>query len=859
MVNKGRAIEGEVQIEVMIDSQNKTVFAKPFSLPEASVKEFVINAPVYTARKNVIIKAVEKGKVLKNMEYKFTELIPPDKKLIGVLSSDNAAYGFLNGIKVKGLVDSQYAEKMNIMKASGAYSASRVAVSSEGSTTVEAECILVPVEASEVPDDINVMYGFDILIVSGFDTSTLSEKQSGVLEKWVGDGGTLILGTGLDWKKVYAPLPLGLKKFEVTGTKSVTPPNELIDFSGADFSDDAKLDIVTGKIGFEYLKSTTADGTTEAAGTSTASKAATEETSDAALVNIFKNDVIIGNAENAIVTKYVLNSGLIVFLSFDPAMEPLAGWSGKEAFWRNLLAQSIANGFVREEGSGYYYVRSNTDSAFNLTSQVPQDKEPPFTFMFITIAVYIVIIGPLMYILLKRKDRRDLNWIVIPAASLICLTFIYFVGFSTRYSTAVLNTASIITLNTEKQSMEVQTSMGVFNNKRGDLALTYSNDSNIEFDVAASDSRTYTSYSNGNEPEATTVSKVVLSEPVKYELYDVSMWESKNIQASKSEAFSGKLIESVLIKDGKFKAVIKNTTQYELLDAFLTIGSNFISAGDILPDQEKTIEAAFDSQSVYKSFQAYLNAMYGRSYYSSNSAVPDDYREKLRKRNAVDTLLYNKYNSIKNKSGIGLYALNYQDMGYDLEINDEIPVTYSTNAVFYSTDLIFEKGLEVDIPSGIILPQLVQNQDNEKYAQLDGDDGIEIEQLCDVDFTYTLPENFSLEEFSLKFGTYLPLSVKYRLEDRQANNSGVQLKLLQNRYEYYLYNSSNDKWEKIESIHSQLKEASRYVDAKNSLKVRIKVVEMADRDSEDLYKDSSLYVQVERLALPELQLKGVTK
>ncbi len=858
LVNKGRAIEGEVQVEVMIDSANKTLFAKPFSLPEASVKELVINAPVYTARKNIVVKAVERGKTLKEIEFKFAGLIPPENKMIGVLSSDPAAYGFLNGIKVKGIIDKDYAEKTMIMRASGAYATSRATFSSDGGT-VETQCTLVPVEKEEMPDDINVMNGFDILIISGFDTSTLSEKQSGVLRAWVEKGGSLILGTGLDWKKVYDPLPEALKKFKVTGAVSVQPPEELAAFSGTDFSGSAKLDMVTGEIGFAFAGSETATGTAAGPGADTASNAAGGQATMLTSEDIFKNDVIVGTDKNPIATKYVLNSGLVVFLAFDPAMEPFTGWQGKEAFWRNLLGRSTVGGITRGDVAGYYYGKGNTYIASNLTNQVPDDRQPPFTFMFVTIGAYILIIGPVMYMFLKRKDRRDLNWVIIPAASLLCLTLIYFVGFRTRYATAILNTASVITLDTEKQSLDILTSMGVFNNKRGDLRLTYSNDSNIQFDVAASDRRVYTSYPAGNEPEATTVSKLYLSDPINYELYDVSMWEPKNIQASQSQAFNGELVQSVEIRDGKFKAVIKNTTPFELLDAFLTIGSNFIPVGDILPGQEKPVEAAFDSKGVYKSFQTYLNAMYGRSYYSSNSALPADYRTKLRKRSAAESLLNDPYKGIINRAKIGLYALNYQDMGYGLEINNESPVTYNTNAVFYSTGLSFESGQEVDIPAGILVPRMLPGQAAEKSVWLDGDEGIGFEQLCDIDFAFDLPENIQPEAFSLKFGTILPLSVKYNLEDRQAADGNVQLKLLQNRYEYYLYNNSKDEWEKIESTHSQVMDASRYVDADHTLKVRVKVVELADRNSDkDAYTASS-YVEVERLAMPEIQMKGVVK
>ena len=100
LVKKGRAFEGEVEIEVKIDSESKTVFSKPVSLAEGATKEILINAPVFSARRGVKVRFTEAGKTVKQMDYTFNKLIPPDIKTIGVLSSDNAAYGYLNGILI---------------------------------------------------------------------------------------------------------------------------------------------------------------------------------------------------------------------------------------------------------------------------------------------------------------------------------------------------------------------------------------------------------------------------------------------------------------------------------------------------------------------------------------------------------------------------------------------------------------------------------------------------------------------------------------------------------------------------------------------------------------------------------------
>jgi hypothetical protein len=39
--------------------------------------------------------------------------------------------------------------------------------------------------------------------------------------------------------------------------------------------------------------------------------------------------------------------------------------------------------------------------------------------MFATLGIYIILAGPVLYIILKQLDKRDLAWICIPALSIL--------------------------------------------------------------------------------------------------------------------------------------------------------------------------------------------------------------------------------------------------------------------------------------------------------------------------------------------------------------------------------------------------------------------------------------------------------
>ncbi len=859
LINKGRAVDGEIQIEIKIDSQNKTVFSKPVALAEGATKEIIIDAPIYTARKGVKVRYQEGKKIIKEMTYNFTKLIPPEMKTIGVLTSDNAAYDFLNGAMIPQMNNEDYMEKVKMMQASGMYSTAVAVDTRTDNNTVKVESVLIPLDSESFPADSRVMEGFDILILSNYDTGTLTQKQTGALNSWLESGGTLVVGTGANWQKVYQPLPEEIKKFSVSGSNSVNPPEELEKFANADFAGNSKLDVVTGEIGFEYLeKKADIDETNEEIADNSGEKT-TADKEEKEMQPMFSTDVdevIAGDDDQLLAVKYMVQSGRILFLTFDPGMEPITSWGGKQAFWENLLFHSGSSNRIYQRGSGYFYSNNNNNYYLNdLAQQVPEDRTPPFLFMFIMIGAYIVIVGPVMYIFLKKKDKRDFSWLAVPAVAFLCLLVIYFAGFKTRYKTAVFNTVSLIHLDSENQQANITTGMGVFNNKKGDLKLTYSNEQQINFDVTQTESRSYTVYADGSEPEGQVVSKIVLTEPTSYELYNVSMWEPKYLTATKSEPYSDQVMNSVKILDGKLRAIINNSTKYDFTEAFITIGTNFIYVGDILSGQERTIEVDFDSENVYRTFEAYLDAQYGRTNYPSNVTPPEDFPEKRRKRIAIERLLQTQYYAIRGQNKIGLYALNEQNLGYDIQINGEEPVSYFTNGIFSSMDLNFEKATEVDIPAGIILPELDQSSLMESIANMDDENGIFVREKGNIDFVYSLPEGMQTKEFSLKFDTYVPLYIKYNMEEMKSRNSNVKTSILQNKYEYYLYNHVTDEWEQIDDVHTRNSDTGNYVDDKYKLKVRVKVVELA----EEKMKSMDGYVETERLALPALQLKGVIR
>ena len=104
--------------------------------------------------------------------------------------------------------------------------------------------------------------------------------------------------------------------------------------------------------------------------------------------------------------------GSVYFLALDPKISPLGGWAGQEQLWTEI-ARRQPQPWPWDKGFQNSY---NTAEA---VSNLGEIKLPSATFLLVFLCSYILIIGPLNYVVLSRTKRRELAWISIPIIGLV--------------------------------------------------------------------------------------------------------------------------------------------------------------------------------------------------------------------------------------------------------------------------------------------------------------------------------------------------------------------------------------------------------------------------------------------------------
>jgi hypothetical protein len=553
LVNKGKGFSGEAQVIIDTSYRTKTVYAINFELPEGSTKNLTLNVPISTANRKTQVRIESKGKVIKDVEHSFKKVLSPGTPVIGVLGDSFNQLRVLNGLTIKRNFGDEQMYGKQIMY-------------DEMRSTVEAPAEMIQLNKETFPNDLEAFKVFNYIVIADFDTSILSDKQIQVLEKWVDEGNTIIIAGGTNAKKVYSGLSNQLKPFEILGSKkeSITEAIEKFTHRSAP---DAAVDVSTGNVGV--------------------------------------GEILIGDETNPLAVSYKKSNGNILFIAFDPTMSPISEWGYAGEMWKKIIDES-----VQIDNSGGYNTGASYYDYDSVVRQVPEDQTPPYKTLMLIIVLYIIIVGPLLYILLKMKDKRDYIWLVVPALSVLCLGIIYSAGFRTRYTSAVMNNYSIINLNSQNKTAEIQTTAGIFNNGSGNMLLEYPQNHQVQIIRENEHYYGYNyNYSDEEYKNAQIKSKIYVDDIMTHEIYNMSMWEPCILNTSQTQSYEGTLIKNMSINDNGFSAVIRNDTGFAFEDSFIIIGENFVEIGDILPNEEKKVSFSFDDRNIKKTFYEYLDSL----------------------------------------------------------------------------------------------------------------------------------------------------------------------------------------------------------------------------------------------------------
>lgn len=251
--------------------------------------------------------------------------------------------------------------------------------------------------------------GLDALVFEDVATAELTPAQVAALHTWVLRGGHLLLSGGHELPTMLAHLPPALQPVEVAG---VVPWSSL-----ALFGPNAR----EGELPLAHL--------------SPRSDAAGRSAYPLPLANL--------TFATPLALEQRLGQGSVTALSMPLGHPAILGWEDTAQLWFDMLrpAASLPPGFAPDNMSSSSFIENNL--AATLTS-LPALEFPPMGLLLGLVATYIILVGPGTYFLLRRFDRQDLGWVVVPTLTLLFAAITYAWGYQQRGGDLLFNQVVLI-------------------------------------------------------------------------------------------------------------------------------------------------------------------------------------------------------------------------------------------------------------------------------------------------------------------------------------------------------------------------------------------------------------------------------
>jgi hypothetical protein len=285
---------------------------------------------------------------------------------------------------------------------------------------------------ADLPERPEPLGGF-AAIVWAADSGALTDAQRRSLERWIGDGGQLVVVAGPDWQARAARFA-DLLPLEGLASSDGVPHDALAAWSGVTEPPVALATVATGTLRDDARALVTAeDGT------------------------------ILASVRE-------VGAGRLILLGTDLATDAYRGWTGAPGFWSRLLPTGAA--IERFWGGGFPVREEAENSMSQALGNVPALEVPPAELLLAVIVGYILLIGPISYVVLRRLDRRELAWVTAPLLVVLFTACSYGIGSTLKGGDVVINQISLIRSSTAGMTATVQTYAGIFSPERSTFDLS---------------------------------------------------------------------------------------------------------------------------------------------------------------------------------------------------------------------------------------------------------------------------------------------------------------------------------------------------------------------------------------------------
>ena len=606
--------------------------------------------------------------------------------------------------------------------------------------------------------------GLDVIIINNYNMANLNDNQYKSLNNWVNSGGTLLIGAGANESKTINNINKSFLNIASNGTmeQSVKTGSE-------------NLNLILSQISLE-------DST-----------------------------VIVNSNENELVYSLDRGEGKILITAFDLGVEPFISSNDAAIMLQNILIETFDKIYEENYQGGYY---STSYEISNILGNIPVENAVSPLTLGVVLGVYAILVGIVIYLILKKMKKRDLTWVLIPATAVVFTVMIYLLGSKMKIKDVIVNSANIISVDEDGRG-QINSYIGIASKnkenikieKEEDLKMKYLSDDYYYYGDTNYDAKTLrvkTTYTNDNS--YFTVANNNVAEVNKFEI-------------SGKEIVMPKLENTLKIKDGNLEGTIKNNLDADIKKLVIVSGKTVWDLGQVAKGEEISITDLRSKGS--SGLQGYANSLNDEYYQSRWDDEIDSKDPKFKNIQRYVSLLnllgYTDYLGTTTK----IIAITDLSVDYSLNLESKSISNYDLTAVIQEANIDFkDENGNISFPEGYFSYTVSELDNRVDYDYYNGYIYGEGEIVLD----YKIDDNVDIKEINIEAFT-----------DQWGYQYGLN-------GDYYIYNYNTNQYEEFKLTSGSYKVIN---DGSYSLDniIKIKVVASENRDN----------------AAPKLGIKGVEK
>lgn len=621
-------------------------------------------------------------------------------------------------------------------------------ISFESNSNATAKIITVNLNAELIDSNSLNIDALDLVIINNYNMANLNEEQYKSLNNWVKNGGTLLIGSGANESKTIGNINKNYFNISSTGKseENITLLND-------------NLNLIISSL------------------------------------NVQDGEVLLSDEEKNLAFSKVVGEGKIIVSAFDIGLEPFI--SSNASWWTvKSILSSVFNKLDSESYKGGYsdgnYIVNSLLDILPISSILGIGK------LITILIIYALIIGVLLYLLLKKLNKRELIWIAVPIISVIFTFVIFLAASQSKIKDSIINKVNIVNLNENGKGV-VTGYIGIGNKNKGDL--TVKKDSTLEMTAISNDDDDDYNDQISYEFNTLRLKTTYTGDNSYFTAYNNDALSMKKFKATGNEVVLSALDSDLNINNEILKGSVKNNFDSDITNLILVSGDNVWNLGALKKGEEIKIED--NSSEVNYGLQVYAEVIRDE-YYNEKWNKGNPRQEKYKNIERISNLL----NLIASGNYLGdntsvFIAITDMDIDYSLDLDTKSISSYNTTALIQGVEIDFKDSEgNINYPEGFFKETIISKDNNISYDAYYG----YIYGEGDIIFEYKIDKGISVNEITLKQGS-----------DRWGNTSGSGVI-------YYVYNYESNEYEEIKLARGyyEFKDLDKYL-KENVLNIKLNV------------------------------------